>query len=44
VQGEDVAAKGRIILVSVGQDPQDPSSWVRLVHHLGANSCVGYVC
>lgn len=29
VQGEDVAAKGRIILVSVGQDPQDPSSWVR---------------
>lgn len=28
VQGEDVAAKGRIILVSVGQDPQEPSSWV----------------
>lgn len=28
VQGEDVAAKGRIILVSVGKDPQEPSSWV----------------
>lgn len=28
VQGEDVAAKGRIILVSVGKDPQDPGSWV----------------
>lgn len=30
VQGEDVAAKGRIILVSVGQGTNDPSTWVRL--------------
>lgn len=32
VQGEDVAAKGRIILVSVGKDPQEPSSWAREVY------------
>lgn len=32
VQGEDVAAKGRIILVSVGKDPQDPGSWAREVY------------
>ncbi len=30
VQGEDVAAKGRIILVSVGQGTNDPSTWVCL--------------
>lgn len=27
VQGEDVPARGRIILVSLGQDPNDPTRW-----------------
>ena len=42
VQGEDVAAKGRIILVSVGQDPNDSASWVCSVspimqcHHIAS--------
>lgn len=39
VQGEDVAAKGRIILVSVGKDPQEPNSWVSIVRMELLMSC-----
>lgn len=32
VQGEDVPARGRIILVTVGQDPGDPNSWATEIY------------
>ncbi|KAL4188054.1 hypothetical protein AMTRI_Chr09g42200 [Amborella trichopoda] len=32
VQGEDVAARGRIILYSVGQNADNPQNWVTEVH------------